>query len=333
MNTVGIDVSHKELVVVVNVEGKARKAKTFENTAAGHQAIIELLTKLKGGARVCLEATGVYHFDLAVALSRAEDIEVMVINPKAAHNFAKVLMKRSKTDAVDGETLAIYCERMPFEAWQRPADENITLRAIARRIAALNKQKTQTKNQLHALKATEDTPTFVINHIEELITVLEKQIKAHRDSAVELIRQHEKLKFALELIIGIKGIAEASAVQILAELMILPNEMTAKQWVAHAGLDPRHFESGSSVAKKPRISKAGNKYIRQALYMPALVPSCHEPNIKGYYWHLIEHNGLKKIQAICAVMRKLLHAIHGMLKTHKEFDGSRFYTIPGQTLS
>jgi len=29
-------------------------------------------------------------------------------------------------------------------------------------------------------------------------------------------------------------------------------------------------------------------------------------------------------------MRKLLHAIHGMLKSGKTFDGSRFYVIPVQ---
>ncbi len=80
--------------------------------------------------------------------------------------------------------------------------------------------------------------------------------------------------------------------------------------------------------KKPRLSKAGNKYIRQALYMPALVATRFEPNIRGYYMHLIEDNGLKKVQAVCAVMRKLLHAIHGMLKDKKEFDGTRFYTLP-----
>lgn len=104
--------------------------------------------------------------------------------------------------------------------------------------------------------------------------------------------------------------------------------MSARQWVAYAGLDPRIFESGSSVAKKPRMSKAGNKFFRQALYMPALVATRYEPNIKGYYTHLIEDNGLKKVQAVCAVMRKLLHAIHDMLKANKEFDGTRFYTFP-----
>ena len=328
MNVAGIDVSHKDVVIVISVKGKVRQAKTFENTASGHKAIVQLLSKLPGETSVCLEATGIYHFDLAVALSRTEGIEVMVINPKASHNFAKVLMKRSKTDAVDAEVLAIYGERMPFEPWQRPAEENITLRAISRRIAALNKLKAQTKNQLHALRATDETPIIVIEHTNELIELLEHQILALRDSALELIQQHADLAEPYTFITSIKGIAQASGIQILAELMILPKNMSARQWVAHAGLDPRIFESGSSVAKKPRISKVGNKYIRQALYMPALVATRFEPNIKGYYTHLIEDNGLKKLQAICAIMRKLLHAIHGMLKAKKEFDGDRFYRLP-----
>ena len=65
-----------------------------------------------------------------------------------------------------------------------------------------------------------------------------------------------------------------------------------------------------------------------ALYMPALCATRHDPHVKAYYRHLIEDNGLKKIQAVCAVMRKLLHAIHGMLKHRLPFDGSRFYAWP-----
>jgi transposase len=293
MNVVGIDVSSKELVVVVSVKGKARKAKIIENTASGHKLLIKHLSKLKGEINVCIEATGIYHFDLAVALSCTEEIEVMVINPKASHNFAKVLMTRSKTDAIDAEVLAIYCERMPFEAWQRPTDEIITLKAIFRRIAALTKLKAQTKNQLHALISTEKTPELVIDQTKELIKLLDKQIEAHRVAGFDLIQQHPDLKKAFILITSIKGIAVASGIQILAELMVLPQDMTARQWVAFAGLDPRRYESGSSVAKKPRISKAGNKYIRQALYMPALVASNYEPHIKGYYKHMINDNGFE----------------------------------------
>lgn len=103
MNCIGIDVSSKELVVVVSVKGKVRKARTYENAAPGYKSVIQLLLKLKGEVKVCIEATGIYHFDLAIALSRIKEIGVMVINPKASHNFTKVLMKRSKTDDIDAE--------------------------------------------------------------------------------------------------------------------------------------------------------------------------------------------------------------------------------------
>ena len=176
--------------------------------------------------------------------------------------------------------------------------------------------------------ALKKTPELVIDQTKELIELLDKQIETHRAAGFDLIQQHPDLEEAFTLITSIKGIAVASGIQILAELMVLPQDMTARQWVAFAGLDPRQYESGSSVAKKPRISKAGNKYIRQALYMPALVASNYEPHIKGYYKHMINDNGLKPMQAFCAIMRKLLHAIHGMLKTNKSFDGERFYTFP-----
>ncbi|MGZ5058566.1 MAG: transposase [Methylobacter sp.] len=121
--------------------------------------------------------------------------------------------------------------------------------------------------------------------------MVDKQIQSHRDdSARQLIQQHDELADAFTLMTGIKGIAMASAVQLLGELMILPKDMSAKQWVAYAGLDPRQFESGSRVTKK-RISKAGNKFVRRALYMPVLVATCHEPPIKGYYTHMTQDNG------------------------------------------
>lgn len=112
--------------------------------------------------------------------------------------------------------------------------------------------------------------------------------------------------------------------QILGEIVVLPDDMTARQWVAHAGLAPRYFQSGRSVMKKPHLSKAGNRYLRLALYMPALSASRWESAVKAHYQHLIENNGLKKIQALCAIMRKLLHAIYAMLKTQTNFDGSKF---------
>ena len=106
----------------------------------------------------------------------------------------------------------------------------------------------------------------------------------------------------------------------------MPDGMAARQWVAHAGLDPRHFESGSSVDKPTRISKTGNRHVRAALYMPALVAIRSEPNVQAFYQAMLGR-GKKPMQAIVAVMRKLLHAIHGMFKHNQDFVGEKFYRL------
>lgn len=324
MRFVGIDVGSKELVVVISANGKMTKAKKFPNTSAGHAHLIKVLNKYKGLAQVCLEATGSYHFDLAVALSKASNIEVMVVNPKASKSFAEALMHRSKTDILDAEVLAHYCQRMDFKIWQCPEPNKLALRTCSRRLVELKKQRARAKNQLHALDVVTETPDYILRDANQAIEELDARIDTLQEHALEIVKQDEELASMLKCLLSVKGIAEVSAIQILGEIAVLPPDMTAKQWVAHAGLDPRHFTSGTSVMKKPRLSKAGNKYLRLALYMPALVASQWEPAIKAHYHHLIDNNGLKKIQAVCAVMRKLLHAIHAMLRTRSDFDGKKF---------
>ena len=93
---------------------------------------------------------------------------------------------------------------------------------------------------------------------------------------------------------------------------MLPKDMRAREWVAHAGLDPRRQESGTSLKGQVRVSKVGNRHLRRALYMPAIVAVQHEPRIKAFYEKLLAR-GKKPMQANVAVMRKLLHAIYGML--------------------
>ena len=77
-------------------------------------------------------------------------------------------------------------------------------------------------------------------------------------------------------------------------------------------------------------SKTGNKYLRSALYMPALVASRYQARVNAFYDKLIGR-GKKPLQAIVAVMRKLLHAIWGMLRHDPDFEGEKFYRTTPQT--
>jgi len=326
MNYCGIDVSNKTIDVVVRKKGKSLDCLTFDNDYAGHMAVIAYLRK-HNVTHVGLEATGYYHLDLALELDDAKDIEVMIINPRASKNFARAMMQRNKTDASDANMLAEFVERMDFVKWTSPVGEVLDIRACGRRLVSLSKEKTKAKNQLHAYSRTRRTPRFVIEDIQLSIQQIEDQTDKLISHALRLIKQCEFLKERYQRLTSMKGVADKTAIKLLGELGVLAMDMSAKQWVAHAGLYPRSFESGTSVKKRTYLGKAGNRYIREALYMAALSASSHDPHIRGFYLHLIEDNGLTKLQAVCAVMRKMLLAMHGMLKENKPFDGARFYDL------
>ena len=312
----GIDVSAKKLRVAAHEEFEV------DNTSQAHQKLIGRLSWPGKAVRVCMESTGVYGLDLAVALDRAEGIEVMVLNPRVARRFAEVLLKRSKTDPVDARVLREYPQRMDFVPWTPPASEKLQLRALARRIAALTEMRTQEKNRLHAAESCAELK-IIRNDLELNIRHLDRRIEQLESQASQLIDRHRDFQVPIARIISVKGIGLHSAIQIWGELCVLPSDLTPRQWVAHAGLDPRHFESGAFKGKT-RISKTGNKYLRAALYMPAHNAIVWEPCVMAFRDHLVE-NDKTKMQAKVAVMRKLLHAIHGMIKNNANFDGSKFY--------
>lgn len=60
LRCVGIDVSADE--VTVAIEGRVELA-TLPNDPEGHERLVRLLTRRGRAARVCLEATGIYHLD------------------------------------------------------------------------------------------------------------------------------------------------------------------------------------------------------------------------------------------------------------------------------
>lgn len=321
MTLAGIDVAMKTLEV--RVESCEPEALEVANDRQGHQQLIRCLTRGRRRARVALEATGVYHLDLALALHRAAGIEVMVVNPRAAKDFSRAAMKRSKTDAIDAAVLLEYVRRMPFQAWVPPSANELELRTLSRRIGALTKDRTKEKNRLHS---TRYLSPIVSHDIELNVRHLGRRIQGLRTKALQLISKSRRLRQSLDHLTSIRGVGTASAIQILAELLVLPKDMTPRQWVAHAGLDPRIVESGLSVKAPARISRMGNRYLRAALFMPAMVAVQFEPHVKAFYEKLVAQQKAK-MQALVAVMRKLLHAIHGMLRTGTDFVGEKFYVL------
>lgn len=319
----GIDVSAAQLVVALEAEGGSWRQRNFPNRAAGHQALILWLQKMGTRVRVCLEATGLYSLDLALALHAAAGIELAVLNPKLVNRFAATLC-RSKTDPADAEVLAEYARRMPFQSWHPPQAAVLQLRTITRHIAALTQQHTQQSNRLHAASASTTGSRCVQQDLQRSLRDLQRRLQKMRRAALAVVQRDATLGPRFALLLSMPGIGEISALHLLGELALLAPGLSVRQWVAHSGLDPAHHDSGTSVHKRSRISRAGNRYLRRALYMPALVAVRHDPHLRAFYQTLLARHKAK-LQALMAVARKMLHAIFGMFRSRTSYHGSRLF--------
>lgn len=328
----GLEVSARELVLAWVPKPAAVELRRFGNDAAGHTALLRALTRGGRRVRVVMEATGMYGLDVALALSDAPGVEVMVANPRAVHSFARAMMQRSKNDPLDAQVLREFALRMPFRRWTRPSQNRLKLWSIARRLQALSQTCAAEKNRLHAQEQSQATSAVVRRDILRTLRFLEQSMKQLRRQARLLIAAEPELQRCHQLMLSVPGIAERSAILILAELAMLPGDRDVRQWVAFAGLDPSEHTSGQSVHKRPRLCKAGNRYLRQALFMPAMVAIRWEKHLAGFYQKLLTR-GKARMQALLAVARKLLHALYGMFRTNQAYDGRLVFQLPPQQTS
>jgi len=319
---VGVDVSKSELVVAQLRGGVAvLPVLTFTNDRSGHRELVRYLKKQRGCERVVFESTSNYSLDMAFALSAAR-LPVCAINPRQSRSFANSLGRRAKTDRVDAQVLALAASKLDVPVWTPPSPAALQLRSLMRRISELKDFVIAERNRLHAEKAAQSLGEIVEQSIQRQLASLEAEIKLLEKQADELVASQAELANNVRLLCSMVGIGAYSAKALLGELLCSPPQLSCRQWVAWAGLDPQPRDSGQHQPGR-HISRMGNKRLRVLLYMPALVAANHTGVIKQYYENLLAR-GKAKMCALCAVMRKMLHAIWGILHHQQPFNPDRF---------
>lgn len=219
INHVGIDVSSSELVIELkSAHDNSVSFGTFENTTSGHKKLLKFITKNSRHAKVCMEATGVYHVGLAIMLSKSDKTSVMVVNPRAMKNFGSAMLQRSKTDKVDAHIILEYLLRMDFIEWVEPPEVVQKIQALSRRLFQLKQATTREKNRSHAADFKGDIGNLLKENILIHIEQLESHIIDIQAAIVDLVQSDNTLNEKYALLISVKGISEVSAIQIIADV-------------------------------------------------------------------------------------------------------------------
>lgn len=307
---VGVDIAAKTATVAVWVAGDAVPARPFviDQTLDGIASFQRQLGQAQispAATLVVLEATGSYWMTLATTLHQA-GYAVSVINPAQAHHFAKALLRRSKTDAIDAQTLAHLAATLQPEPWTPPpAVYHELQQRLAQRDAWITLRQ-QVRNQRHALTQQPVVVAAVVARMDTLIATLDAQIAEVEAELRPALAGDAAWAAAARRLESIKGIGLVTALWILVTTLNFSLCATPEAAVAYAGLAPREVESGTSVRRRKCIGKAGNARLRTALYMATLSAAQSNPAIKTFYTRLREAGKLQKV-ARCAAARKLLH--------------------------
>lgn len=313
-NVIGIDVSKKKLDVCALFDGKSRK-KIVDNSVSGFKSLRNWIFKNNiNNPHICMESTGCYSESVAEFFHEL-GFKVSVVNPLQIKAFRNSKLIRQKTDSVDAQIIAEFCLQNAPTARKPRSPEQKDLHNLNVRISALKAELNRASNALE----NKNLSKVILKSIHDELKFLKKQIVLLEDEAQKIINSNQNLKEQFDRITEIKGVGEKLALAIIADMPDVSNFQKSGQFSAFAGVSPSHFQSGSSVRGKSRISRLGSKSIRKVLYMSALVVKNHNPHFQKFVQNLQKKGKAPKI-IIVAIMRKLMCILFGMLKNSSNFD-------------
>ena len=316
--SVGLDISKKTIdAAYMPAESKITSA-VFTNDADGIQSLKQWLDAFgQSDLHICMEATGNYYEAAADALSN--DYAVYVVNPLKIKCYAKKRFSRTKTDKQDAKIIAEYCfTALDAELEQRhtPSADQYRLKRFMALHGQLKQQMTAQKNRLKAAK-----DKFVQSIHKEQIAQLQRHIDAVEQEINDAAGGDSGTKATIDKLQSIPGIGGITSAKLAYYLTALKFK-GAKQFAAFAGLVPQKKESGTSVKGKEQMTNYGNRQLRGALFMPAMVAYRN-----GYFPELIKRLTKKKKHKkviIGAIMRKLATIAYYVHTTGKPYEPHRY---------
>jgi transposase len=313
---VGIDVSKETLHVMLQKQ-KQNSYRLFANTAAGLQQLGAFLQPEQTvGMHICLEATGSYSDALAAFLWQ-QGYSFSVLNPAILISFRKSENIRSKTDRLDAQLLAQVAREKQPPLFVPLPQEILTLRSLLSYRTALMKMGRQECNRLQAGRQTEWTRQMTQQHCQRLHEdplAAEREVRAH-------LRQSQRLRPLWDLLQTIPGIGWLSAAILLAQIGEIERFDKVGALVSLAGLAVKAHDSGTSVHGRPQIDRHGRPQLRCILYWCAMTAKRVDPAIAAWALRLQARSKPKKV-ILVAVMRKLLHIVYGVWKTHTPYQAA-----------
>jgi len=302
---VGIDVSKGTLDLCTEPAGETLHV-DYDDKGISH--IVKHLVAL-APTLIVMEATGGLEMRLAGELA-AKSLQVAIINPRQARDFAKATGQLAKTDLVDAAILAAFARAIrpvvrPLKnADTRDLDDLVTRRRqlVDMRVQEMLRMGTASKVQKKSLTSH--------------ITWLDKRIADLDDDLTKRLRASDVWRIKDDLLRGIPGVGAVTSLTMLAKCPEL-GQLNRREIAALTGVAPLAKDSGKHRGK--RFVWGGRADVRAVLYMATVSAIRFNSHIKIFAERLKQAGKPGKV-VIVACMRKLLTIMNAILKNNTPWN-------------
>lgn len=306
----GIDVSKATLAACRWQDG----VQASYEVANSPEGIGYLLAQTPPEEPWALEPTGRYS-ELVVREARRHGRQVLLAPPRAAKRFLASVSPRAKTDRLDAQGLAQYAASVSLKPFllKEPAMEHLSQLLAARKLLVTS--RASLRQQLAALPGMRPVLAPVIEVISGQLRGLDRQL-------IGLVRANP----ATRRLLAVPGVGPVAAAALAVRLQSIPFA-SYDAFVAYVGLDLRVSDSGRRRGRRA-ISHQGEAELRRLLYLcaQASIRTKGSPFLHQYERELAK--GMAKIQALCAVARKLAKVAWALVQSGAEYDPARVYRRP-----
>ena len=307
--TFGIDISKD----VFDCYGSEQGHLQFKNTEIGFKKFLEKLSK---NSLVVMEATGYYHYRFAQFLYK-NSVFVSVVNPLSVKRFIQMKLAKVKTDKSDAKAICDYGLTQEVPLYNALTDTQSECLQLFRLMDNLLKTRTATKNKLHGEELLGIPSKWVYRCLNRSKNHLDKELRGIEQKLLSLVKQDQQDQ--LTLLQSIPGIGIKTALFLIVVTDGFKKFETASQLCSYVGITTTIRESGSSVRGRARISKVGNRKLRNLLFLCSFTACIHNKSCREIYQRIVNKGKSKKL-ALIAVSNKLLKQSFAIAKSGHPYD-------------
>ena len=344
---IGIDVAKEKLDVAI-YNGQSFIIDCIPNTELG---IEKLIRKVEGIANkdgyahhnihFVMEATGSYHSKLRHALIQ-ENYNAYIVNPLTIRRYSEAQLTRTTTDKSSSKLIATYAYTVissfllgiPSDSYDKlmsykvdtSDEENSPLKILVKTRDGYVKDRTRILNRIESLKQYPNGEAdLAIESLKHMLEEIDKEIKNIERELSNMTHgkdAKEEYKETYEKLLTIPGIGSTTATAIIAYFGTFSHFLDGKHVDSCVGFTSAIDKSGKKDKDEGyAISKIGNPYLRQLLFMDALSASRYNHQCYLLYERMLKKGKHKKV-ALVAVADKLLRQVFAVAKYGRVYDPS-----------